>query len=247
MTTSLACTPERATGYHRKQLVAAFAQVRNPVDWKGPISAVIAVAERPLVEQAVIWFTATVPAFTPARGAADRLVVRAPGYSAGPAGPGHSAGPAAGRPSWQDWPLSSPGCGKRPDPATERGQATNAARETGMAWYLVEIWVVAGARCWNTHSMSATAGSVDEARESVAACLGLDPEHWQGEDSLLALVVRSARLAAGALHKAPSRRQRAPWADGGTIDRAPAPEDDLDAWVRHVECLARPVEAPPCG
>ncbi len=33
-----------------------------------------------MVEQAVLWFTDTVPAFEPAPGAADLLVVTAPGY-----------------------------------------------------------------------------------------------------------------------------------------------------------------------
>lgn len=88
MTRSLACNPERMTGYLHEQLVAAFERVRNPRDWKAPIRAVIPAAERRLVDQAVRWFTDTAPAFTLAPGVKHRLVVRAPGYRAGPAGPG---------------------------------------------------------------------------------------------------------------------------------------------------------------
>jgi hypothetical protein len=86
MTASVACKPERLTGYRWEQLAAAFERVRNPRDWKAPIRAEIPAVERPVVEQAVLWFTATVPVFIPARGATDRLVVRAPGYRLGPAG-----------------------------------------------------------------------------------------------------------------------------------------------------------------
>ena len=86
MTASLAYHPERMTGYRHEQLAAAFDRVRNPRDWKAPIQAVIPAVERPLVEQAVLWFTATVPVFVAAPGATDRLVVKAPGYHQGPAG-----------------------------------------------------------------------------------------------------------------------------------------------------------------
>ena len=86
MTASAAYQPERMTGYRHEQLAAAFDRVRNPRDWKAPIRAEIAVAERPVVEQAVYWFTATVPVFLHAPGAATRLLVRAPGYRLGPAG-----------------------------------------------------------------------------------------------------------------------------------------------------------------
>lgn len=86
MTASLACDPQRVTGYRREQLAAAFERVRNPRDWKAPIRAVIPAAQRPVVEKAVLWFTATVPVFMAASGATGRLVVRAPGYRLGPAG-----------------------------------------------------------------------------------------------------------------------------------------------------------------
>jgi hypothetical protein len=86
MTASLACDPQRETGYRHEELAAAFERVRNPRDWKAPIRAIIPAAERPVVEKAVLWFTATVPEFVPATGATGRLVVNAPGYRLGPAG-----------------------------------------------------------------------------------------------------------------------------------------------------------------
>jgi hypothetical protein len=80
------CTPERLTGYRLEQLTEAFERVRNPRDWKAPIRAVIAADERPVVEKAVFWFTATVPFFRPAVGGSDHLIVRSRGYRLGPAG-----------------------------------------------------------------------------------------------------------------------------------------------------------------
>ena len=87
MTVSVAYDPERLTGYRLEQLATAFDRVRNPRDWKAPIRAVIPVAERPVVEKAVLWFTDTVPVFAAASGETDRLVVMAPGYRLGPAAP----------------------------------------------------------------------------------------------------------------------------------------------------------------
>jgi hypothetical protein len=86
MTASMACDPERMTGYRREQLVAAFARVRNARDWKAPIRAVITAAEWPAVQQAVLWFTGTTPISLAAPGDANRLLVSAPGYRLGPAG-----------------------------------------------------------------------------------------------------------------------------------------------------------------
>jgi len=87
MTASVAYDPERLTGCRLEQLATAFDRVRNPRDWKAPIRAVIPVAERPVVEEAVLWFTDTVPVFAAAPGETDRLVVMAPGYRLGPATP----------------------------------------------------------------------------------------------------------------------------------------------------------------
>ena len=86
MTASLACAPERVTGFTQDQLARAFDRVRNPRDWKGPIRAVIPAADRQAVQKAVIWFTATVPKFSSVPGKADWLAVTAPGYRLGPAG-----------------------------------------------------------------------------------------------------------------------------------------------------------------
>lgn len=85
--------PRRLTGFRLDQLAAAFDRVRNPRDWKAPIRAVIAAGERPVVEQAVLWFTETVPVFEPAPGEAERLMVTAPGYRLGPAGDPRGDGP----------------------------------------------------------------------------------------------------------------------------------------------------------
>jgi hypothetical protein len=93
MTASKAYDPKRVTGYRLEQLAAAFDRVRHARDWKAPIRAVIPAAERPVVEEAVRWFTETVPVFEAAPGGADRLVVTSPGYRLGPSGnPFHHMG-----------------------------------------------------------------------------------------------------------------------------------------------------------
>jgi hypothetical protein len=96
MTASVAYDPKRLTGYRLEQLAAAFDRVRNPRDWKAPVVAEISVTERHVVEQAVLWFTDTVPVFVAIPGATERLVVRAPGYRLGGAETrhGHLRGPA---------------------------------------------------------------------------------------------------------------------------------------------------------
>ena len=83
MTASVAYNPEGSTGYRHEQLAAAFDRVMNPRDWQAPIRSVIPASERHVVEKAVHWFTNTVPAFEPVPGAADRLVITAPGYRLG--------------------------------------------------------------------------------------------------------------------------------------------------------------------
>ena len=77
--------PKASTGYRLDELASAFDRVRDHRDWKAPIKAVIHADERPVVEQAVRWFTDTVPEFAPALGADGRLVVMAPGYRVGAA------------------------------------------------------------------------------------------------------------------------------------------------------------------
>jgi hypothetical protein len=85
MTLSVGHDPKQVTGYRLDQLASAFDRVMNPRDWKAPIRSVILTAERELVEKAVLWFTSSVPAFEPAPGETDRLVVTAPGYRGGTA------------------------------------------------------------------------------------------------------------------------------------------------------------------
>jgi len=83
MSGSLACSPEGETGFRLEQLAAAFDRVRNPRDWKAPIEAVIPDDDRPIVEQAVRWFTGTEAKFRPHGGDPGRLLVVALGYRLG--------------------------------------------------------------------------------------------------------------------------------------------------------------------
>jgi len=72
------------------KLTAAFDQVMTLEDWRGPIHAVVGEdADLPLIAEAVIHFTATVPSFTRVTmpGGATYVRVEADGYRAGPAGP----------------------------------------------------------------------------------------------------------------------------------------------------------------
>ncbi len=84
MTAGAIVDPLSVTGYRLDQLAAAFDRVMNPRDWKAPISAVIPATDRLVVEQAVIWFTRTVPVFVQPPGVTDRIVVTAPGFRLGP-------------------------------------------------------------------------------------------------------------------------------------------------------------------
>ena len=83
MTPFQASHPKTATGYRVEQLAAAFDRVMNPRDWKAPIRSVIPETERSVVDQAVRWFTDTTPAFEPAPGQPDYLVVVSQGYRLG--------------------------------------------------------------------------------------------------------------------------------------------------------------------
>ena len=64
------------------KLTAAFNKVADKADWKRPIDAVIDRADRDIVREAVIYFTATVPTFVDV---GDKMRVTSPGYRAGPA------------------------------------------------------------------------------------------------------------------------------------------------------------------
>ena len=86
MTQSGRYNPQHVTGFRLEQLASAFDRVRHPRDWKAPIRAVIPVADRPVVEKAVLWFTNTIPMFEAAPGAADQVVVTSVGYRLGTGG-----------------------------------------------------------------------------------------------------------------------------------------------------------------
>ena len=110
-----------------------------------------------------------------------------------------------------------------------------------MAWYLVEIWAGNGLQRWNTHSLTATAGSVEEATQSVAECLGLAAAHWQGNDPPLELVVPSTDLVSARAGQPRPRRQpvRRRASDRGDVGAGAG--EDVGAWVRLVEGLATQV------
>jgi hypothetical protein len=83
MSQSLAFDPERLTGDRQEQLAAAFDRVCDPRDWKAEVRAEIPEEDRLVVEQAIHWFTDTVPMFVALPGASGRLEVRARGYRLG--------------------------------------------------------------------------------------------------------------------------------------------------------------------
>lgn len=83
MTWSMRCDAMRQTGYRQEQLAAAFDRVRDPRDWQAPIRASIPADQRPVVDQAVRWFTDTAPVFRPVPGQEGTLLVRAGGYRLG--------------------------------------------------------------------------------------------------------------------------------------------------------------------
>ena len=69
----------------RRKLEAVFDRVRNPADWRAPISAVCQPHEKDLVREAIVFFTATEPTFSEFPGTGF-LKVTALGYRQGPAG-----------------------------------------------------------------------------------------------------------------------------------------------------------------
>jgi hypothetical protein len=102
MTGSMACTPERETGFRLDQLAAAFDRVRNLRDWKAPIEAVIPAADRAVVEQAIRWFTGTEAEFRSDGLGSGRLVVVALGYRLGQAADAAAAPrPAVALTAWR--------------------------------------------------------------------------------------------------------------------------------------------------
>ena len=74
----------------RARLEAAFNMVADPNDWRAPIDAYVPKdTDLVLLEEAIVFYTATTPTFTVALGKDQvmRIRVRADGYRAGPAGP----------------------------------------------------------------------------------------------------------------------------------------------------------------
>jgi len=69
----------------KAQLEPVFDRVRNPEDWKAPISAICEHHEMEIVRRAIVYFTATEPTFTE-RAGTRFLNVTASGYRRGPAG-----------------------------------------------------------------------------------------------------------------------------------------------------------------
>lgn len=77
---------EGNTGFRFDELSSAFDLVRDGLDWQAPIRAEIDRTARPVVEQAVLYFTSTTPHFDAIDGADDRMLVTALGYRLGPVG-----------------------------------------------------------------------------------------------------------------------------------------------------------------
>lgn len=69
-----------ATGFRLDELASAFDRVRDGQDWQGPVHGEIEGSQRDVTQQAVIWFTQTVPYFHPSPANHGRLIVTAPGH-----------------------------------------------------------------------------------------------------------------------------------------------------------------------
>jgi hypothetical protein len=78
MTTDFKPTAEQ------KRLGPVFARVQHATDWKAPIDSHCLVADQAVVREAIIFYTATEPTFTPVTPLVCK--VTAAGYRAGPAG-----------------------------------------------------------------------------------------------------------------------------------------------------------------
>lgn len=68
--------------FHIQTLSEVFSQVASRSNWKAPIAWIIEGKDRAVVEEAIIFFTGSVPTFTKAEGDTGRLVVKAEGYYA---------------------------------------------------------------------------------------------------------------------------------------------------------------------
>jgi len=80
MNTTKLFDARQITGFTQQRLAEAFDRVRDPRDWMAPISAEVDASDQVLIEQAVLWFTDSVPTFGPVPGIPHRLAVSAVGY-----------------------------------------------------------------------------------------------------------------------------------------------------------------------
>lgn len=69
-------------GFTRLQLSEAFDRVKNPTNWKMPISGMIPASDRDVTRAAIIFYAGCVPVFETPRhkGFAGQLIVTAVGY-----------------------------------------------------------------------------------------------------------------------------------------------------------------------
>jgi hypothetical protein len=120
------------TGYTYQQLARAFDRVRDPRDWRRPVRAEIPAEMEELVARAVVWFTATAPAFAVTE--RGQLLATAPGYLQGPWGkPDGSPAPAAGQgPSTSAGGAPSDRHHASDDPSSGQGQSPTAADTTSV-------------------------------------------------------------------------------------------------------------------
>lgn len=71
---------QRNEKFHIRTLREAFSQVASRSNWKAPIAWIIEGKDRAVVDEAIVFFTGSVPTFTKAEGDTGRLVVKAEGY-----------------------------------------------------------------------------------------------------------------------------------------------------------------------
>ena len=69
---------QRNEKFHIRTLRQAFSLVQNARNWKAEIVSVIQAKDRLVVDEAIVFFTGSVPTFTEC--SHDRLLVRAEGY-----------------------------------------------------------------------------------------------------------------------------------------------------------------------
>jgi hypothetical protein len=114
------------TGYTYQQLARAFDRVRDPRDWRRPVRAEIPAEMEEVVARAVVWFTATAPAFAATE--RGQLLATAPGYLQGPWGQPDGR-PAAGESQGPSAPPGGPPSDGHPtggEPSSDNGPSRTA-------------------------------------------------------------------------------------------------------------------------